>query len=137
MAMAMAMVGVPATACAFTPTSSPFCSLPLLRRVARFSPPRPASHCSPFLRVGSHADRDLLGDFGARDPFPAEVESGFCNRVLGNASTEHVVLIPNSFSVGLGEKSCKPVSPGQCPLSIDDARDFLRKRPKGTILTCT
>ncbi|KAK6135573.1 hypothetical protein DH2020_030681 [Rehmannia glutinosa] len=29
-------------------------------------------------------DKDYLGDFGARDPFPAEIESNFGDKVLGN-----------------------------------------------------
>lgn len=32
---------------------------------------------------------DFLGDFGVRDPFPTELESGFGEEVLGNVETEH------------------------------------------------
>ena len=30
---------------------------------------------------------DFLGDFGAKDPFPAELESGFGEEMLGNIDT--------------------------------------------------
>ena len=30
-------------------------------------------------------------DFGARDPFAAEIESNFCEKVLGNYDTEHII----------------------------------------------
>ena len=30
-------------------------------------------------------------DFGARDPFPAELESNFGEKVLGNWDTEHII----------------------------------------------
>ncbi|KAI6696129.1 hypothetical protein NL676_016248 [Syzygium grande] len=70
---------------------------------------------------------DLLGDFGARDPFPAEVESGFGEKVLGNVDTEHRVLIPVASALSLAKLDCSPVSPVQPPMSLDDAQKLLRK----------
>ncbi|KAF8380628.1 hypothetical protein HHK36_028117 [Tetracentron sinense] len=70
---------------------------------------------------------DLLGDFGARDPFPAEIESGFGEKVLGSGNTEHRILIPNISALSLAQQECGPLSPFQPPLSKDDAQKLLRK----------
>lgn len=70
---------------------------------------------------------DLLGDFGARDPFPAEIESRFGEKVLGNVDTEHKILIPNLSSLSLSQQQCEPVSPLQPPMSEDDAQKLLKK----------
>ncbi|KAH7578658.1 hypothetical protein JRO89_XS01G0411600 [Xanthoceras sorbifolium] len=70
---------------------------------------------------------DKFGDFGARDPFPAEVESGFADKVLGNVDTEHKILIPNVSALSLAQQDCSPVSPLQSPMSMDDAQKLLRK----------
>ncbi|KAL7229354.1 hypothetical protein ACSBR2_007954 [Camellia fascicularis] len=70
---------------------------------------------------------DMLGDFGARDPFPAEVESGFADKVLGNFNTEHRILIPNLSSLSLSQQDCTPVSPLHPPISRDDAQKLLKK----------
>ena len=45
---------------------------------------------------------DLLGDFGARDPFPEEIESKFGEKVLGNVDTLHQILIPTLSALSLG-----------------------------------
>lgn len=38
------------------------------------------------------AERALVGEnFGARDPFAAEIESNFGEKVLGNYNTEHII----------------------------------------------
>ncbi|KAL2319070.1 hypothetical protein Fmac_032946 [Flemingia macrophylla] len=70
---------------------------------------------------------DFLGDFGARDPFPAELESGFGEKVLGFSSTEHKILIPNISAISLSQQDCAPVSPLQSPISQDDAQTLVRK----------
>ncbi|EEF51651.1 probable pterin-4-alpha-carbinolamine dehydratase, chloroplastic [Ricinus communis] len=70
---------------------------------------------------------DLLGDFGARDPFPAEIESRFAEKVLGNVDTEHKILIPKVSALSLAQQECTPVSPLQAPMSKDDAQMLLRK----------
>ncbi|KAG6545052.1 hypothetical protein Mapa_013746 [Marchantia paleacea] len=67
-----------------------------------------------------------IGEFGARDPFPQEIESNFGDKVLGHAGTEHIILIPNSL-LGLSEKSCHPLEPGTQPLSEAQAKALLRK----------
>ncbi|XVF08552.1 hypothetical protein REPUB_Repub07fG0013000 [Reevesia pubescens] len=70
---------------------------------------------------------DFLGDFGARDPFPEELESGFGEKVLGNVDTEHKILIPKASAFSLSQQDCSPVSPLQPPLSVDDAKALLKK----------
>ncbi|KAL3698451.1 hypothetical protein R1sor_012527 [Riccia sorocarpa] len=67
-----------------------------------------------------------MEDWGARDPFPAEIESNFGDKVLGNAGTEHVILIPTS-NLGLSERSCKPVTAGTPSLTEEEAKALLRK----------
>ncbi|XP_057778499.1 probable pterin-4-alpha-carbinolamine dehydratase, chloroplastic [Salvia miltiorrhiza] len=69
---------------------------------------------------------DLLGDFGARDPFPAEIESNFADKVQGNVNTEHKILIPNASALSLAQMNCAPISDLQ-QLSVDDAKKLLFK----------
>ncbi|CAN6486858.1 unnamed protein product [Victoria cruziana] len=73
------------------------------------------------------AGSDLLGDIGARDPFPQELESNFCDKVIGNANTEHQILIPVSSTLSLWSLECRPLSPSDTPFSYDDAQKLLRK----------
>lgn len=70
---------------------------------------------------------DLLGDFGARDPFPAEIESKFGEKVLGNLDTEHKILIPNVSALSLAQQECSPVSGLDPPMTEEDAQKLLRK----------
>ncbi|KAF5731022.1 hypothetical protein HS088_TW19G00625 [Tripterygium wilfordii] len=70
---------------------------------------------------------DKIGDFGARDPFPAEVESGFADKVLGNFGTEHKILIPQVSALSLAQQDCTSISPLQPPISVDDAQRLLKK----------
>ncbi|XP_062092266.1 probable pterin-4-alpha-carbinolamine dehydratase, chloroplastic [Humulus lupulus] len=71
---------------------------------------------------------DMLGDFGARDPFPAEVESRFGEKVLGQGDTEHKILIPNLNALSLAQQQCDPhISPLQPPMSEDEATKLLKK----------
>ena len=70
---------------------------------------------------------DLLGDFGARDPFPAEVESNFAEKVLGNVNTEHKILIPTATALSLAQQDCTPISPNEQPISEDAAKKLLLK----------
>ncbi|CAK9145868.1 unnamed protein product [Ilex paraguariensis] len=78
---------------------------------------------------------DLLGDFGARDPFPAEVESNFAEKVLGNVDTEHKILIPKLSALSLSQQDCAPISPFQSPISEDEANKLLRKIVGWRLLT--
>ncbi|KAK6936447.1 hypothetical protein RJ641_033477 [Dillenia turbinata] len=73
------------------------------------------------------AGGDLLGDFGARDPFPAEIESNFGEKVLGAWSTEHKILIPKLTALSLAQLDSSPASPLQPLMSEDDAFQLLRK----------
>lgn len=68
-----------------------------------------------------------MGDFGARDPFPAEIESKFGEKVLGNTDTEHKILIPAASALSLAQQDCIVISPGQTPLSEYEARQLLFK----------
>ncbi|XP_068651216.1 probable pterin-4-alpha-carbinolamine dehydratase, chloroplastic [Aristolochia californica] len=70
---------------------------------------------------------DLLGDFGARDPFPQEIESNFGDKVLGNGDTGHRILIPNISALSLAQQDCAPISPSQPPISEEDAQKLLKK----------
>ncbi|KAJ8772457.1 hypothetical protein K2173_027634 [Erythroxylum novogranatense] len=70
---------------------------------------------------------DLLGDFGARDPFPAEIESNFAEKVIGNVDTEHRILIPTVSALSLAQQQCSPVSPLEPPMSKEDAQSLLKK----------
>lgn len=69
----------------------------------------------------------MLGDFGARDPFPAEIASGFGEKVLGSGNTDHKILIPNLSALSLSQLDCSAVSPLQPPMAEDDAKELLRK----------
>ncbi|XP_004307756.1 PREDICTED: uncharacterized protein LOC101312487 [Fragaria vesca subsp. vesca] len=70
---------------------------------------------------------DKIGDFGARDPFPAEIASNFGDKVLGFENTEHKILIPTVSASSLAQQDCTPVSPLQSPMLQDDAQQLLRK----------
>lgn len=108
--------------------------------VLRLSDPR-RHHSCKFLSVPTQSSSalalrvttttalgsDMLGDFGARDPFPAELESGFGEKVLGNVDTEHKILIPKLSALSLAEQDCSPASPFQTPMSADDAKKLLKK----------
>lgn len=125
MASASALISLP-------PTLNPHLSLPKLLHqpilTSLYSPPvisqrRPKAR----IRVVGAVGGDLLGDLGARDPFPAEIESNFGEKVIGNAGTEHKILIPNLSALSLAQRSCEPVSPSQSPMSIEDAENLLKK----------
>lgn len=68
-----------------------------------------------------------MGDFGARDPFDAEIESNFGEKVLGNGNTEHKILIPNLSALSLSQRGCEPVPDSQPPMAREDAEKFLKK----------
>ncbi|WPT13986.1 Putative pterin-4-alpha-carbinolamine dehydratase [Picochlorum sp. SENEW3] len=69
------------------------------------------------------AERALVGeDFGARDPYAGELESGFGEKPLGNYDTEHVIKPPDAIRefTGLSSKKCLP--------SQSDAVQLLEER---------
>ncbi|KAJ4774116.1 Transcriptional coactivator/pterin dehydratase [Rhynchospora pubera] len=70
---------------------------------------------------------DLLGDFGARDPFPEELASNFAENVLGDTDTLHRILIPNITALSLSQMKLEPVESLTQPLSADDAGRLLKK----------
>ncbi|RCV47056.1 hypothetical protein SETIT_9G580100v2 [Setaria italica] len=67
---------------------------------------------------------DILSDFGARDPFPEEIELALGEKVLGNVDTLHQILIPTLSALSLARLLLQP---GAEPLSLDDVRRFLLK----------
>nr|BAJ88797.1 predicted protein [Hordeum vulgare subsp. vulgare]BAJ90390.1 predicted protein [Hordeum vulgare subsp. vulgare] len=67
---------------------------------------------------------DILGDFGARDPFPEEIASNFGEKTLGNVDTLHRILIPTLSVLSL---SRVPLDAHPAPLSEEDARRLLFK----------
>uniref|UniRef100_A0A0D9VN71 4a-hydroxytetrahydrobiopterin dehydratase n=1 Tax=Leersia perrieri TaxID=77586 RepID=A0A0D9VN71_9ORYZ len=67
---------------------------------------------------------DLLGDLGARDPFPAEIESKFGEKTLGNVDTLHQILIPTLSVLSLARL---PLDPNPSPVDAADARRLLHK----------
>ncbi|KVI10034.1 probable pterin-4-alpha-carbinolamine dehydratase, chloroplastic [Cynara cardunculus var. scolymus] len=69
---------------------------------------------------------DSLGDFGARDPFPAEIETNFCDKV-GVYDTEHKILIPTVAAMSLSQQECTPISHLRFPIPEEDAQKLLRK----------
>ncbi|CAK7336893.1 unnamed protein product [Dovyalis caffra] len=79
------------------------------------------------MRIHAMGAGDKLGEFGARDPFPAEIESGFGEKVLGHGDTEHKILIPTVSALSLSQLECTPLSPLQDPMSKDDAQKLLKK----------
>eukprot|EP00850_Spirogloea_muscicola_P026414 SM007205S21150 [mRNA] locus=s7205:128:759:- [translate_table: standard] len=72
---------------------------------------------------------DMLGDFGARDPFPEELASQFGARVQGNADTEHRIALPARTAelMGLSAGNCAPLAEGTPALSEREAKALLRK----------
>ncbi|KAK1261311.1 hypothetical protein QJS04_geneDACA008709 [Acorus gramineus] len=101
----------------------------LLRRPVpfRFSPFKPPKPSRLQARPPPAAGPDLLGDFGARDPFPEEIESRFGEKVLGPSDTEHKILIPTLHALSLSQLRCDPVRPSQPPMPIDEAKALMRK----------
>ncbi|KAL6657008.1 hypothetical protein ACP70R_004788 [Stipagrostis hirtigluma subsp. patula] len=74
---------------------------------------------------GVVAMADILGDFGARDPFPEEIASNFGEKTLGDVDTLHRILIPNLSALSLARV---PLQPGPAPLlALDDAKRLLHK----------
>ncbi|CAI9762320.1 unnamed protein product [Fraxinus pennsylvanica] len=73
------------------------------------------------------AGKDLVDDFGARDPFPAEIESNFGEKVLGNVDTEHKILIPTAAALSLSQQQCTPISHLQQPMPENEAKKMMFK----------
>eukprot|EP00252_Welwitschia_mirabilis_P003111 TRINITY_DN1319_c0_g1_i1.p1 TRINITY_DN1319_c0_g1~~TRINITY_DN1319_c0_g1_i1.p1 ORF type:complete len:218 (+),score=48.21 TRINITY_DN1319_c0_g1_i1:58-711(+) len=70
---------------------------------------------------------DLLGDVGARDPFPAEIESNFGEKVLGNYGTDHIILIPKASALSLASKDCTQIPRRHPPMPYNEAASLLKK----------
>ncbi|KAG0585744.1 hypothetical protein M758_2G033900 [Ceratodon purpureus] len=76
------------------------------------------------VRAGAGADD---GGWGARDPYPAEIESNFGDRINGNVDTEHIIMVPTLAVLSLSEKTIKPLAEGAVPLTEAEAKALLRK----------
>ncbi|PSS33229.1 Pterin-4-alpha-carbinolamine dehydratase [Actinidia chinensis var. chinensis] len=124
-----------------------FFSHPLHHSSLPSTPPTPSLLLTPQGRASLKIRAsvvDVLGDFGARDPFPAEIASGFAEKVLGNVDTEHRILIPNLSALSLAQQNYTPLSPLQRPILKEDAQKLLRKlvgwrlmdEPEGLKLQC-
>ncbi|XP_052202377.1 probable pterin-4-alpha-carbinolamine dehydratase, chloroplastic [Diospyros lotus] len=103
------------------------CSPYKLSQLSALLPAAPPHQRQTTPRKIRAAGGDFLGDFGARDPFPAELESGFAEKVLGSVDTEHRILIPNISALSLAQQKCSPVSPLQPPMQPEDAQKLLKK----------
>ena len=88
-----------------------------------------SSSSSSSRKRNLHVIRANTGvDFGARDPFPAEIESNFSDKVLGCWDTEHVILVPNAPALSLAAQSCiHPLPESIQAFSLDEAKALLRK----------
>ncbi|CAI5479160.1 unnamed protein product [Closterium sp. Yama58-4] len=98
-------------------------------RVASVNPRnRPASERKSLV-VRASDERFDIGDYGARDPRPSELESQFGDKVLGNADTEHRILLPSGITevAGLAARNCAPLPAGTQPLAEPGARELLKR----------
>eukprot|EP00899_Mesostigma_viride_P010641 jgi/Mesvir1/19579/Mv09882-RA.1 len=68
---------------------------------------------------------DPIGEIGARDPFAAEIESNFSDKVLGNSDTMHKIKIPDINQ--LVKKKCVPCEAGAKPLDNETAKSMLKQ----------
>lgn len=78
-------------------------------------------------RLMVRANGDMLGDFGARDPTAGELGSNFGEKTLGNASTEHQILVPTLSVLKLSERTIKPLAENTAPMTEGEAKALLRK----------
>jgi len=70
-------------------------------------------------------------DFGARDPFAAEIESNFGEKVLGNYNTDHIIKPPEAMGkiLGLAAREMPPVA--ELAVLDDSTRERLRQQVPG------
>uniref|UniRef100_A0A7N0ZZD1 4a-hydroxytetrahydrobiopterin dehydratase n=1 Tax=Kalanchoe fedtschenkoi TaxID=63787 RepID=A0A7N0ZZD1_KALFE len=92
----------------------------LIPSTSRTCSRRPFPRCRSMMG-GARGD----GDFGARDPFPAEIASNFGDKVLGNKDTEHKILIPNLAALSLAQQQISTTFTQ--PMPEDHAQQLLRK----------
>lgn len=116
-----------AAAASLSPLIAPRASPNAIPRRAFPSARRLAVESRHRRRVLAMGGADLLGDLGARDPFPEEIESNFGENVVGNTDTLHRILVPNLRALSLAQLSCEAIPPSQPPLADDDAEKLLKK----------
>ncbi|KAK9811535.1 hypothetical protein WJX72_005498 [[Myrmecia] bisecta] len=77
------------------------------------------------------------GEFGARDPFPAEIASNFGDKVLGNWDTSHVIRGPAGMEkiTGLKAKRCIPCEGEDVKVLSESDADWMRNQVPGWRLT--
>jgi 4a-hydroxytetrahydrobiopterin dehydratase len=119
--MALSLFLAPPTVAAISGTSF---SRPPSAAAAETSRSRTSGGARSRRMRGVVAMADLLGDLGARDPFPAEVESNFADKTLGDTDTLHRILIPTVSVLSIARL---PLEQDPAPLSVDDARRLLHK----------
>ena len=78
---------------------------------------------------GSGVDSPDPSEIGARDPFQSEIESGFTEKQLHFADTDHAIKIPERARAFFG-LARRPIDPSNEQLSEKDAR-LLAKRVLG------
>uniref|UniRef100_A0A6V7QUV1 Uncharacterized protein n=1 Tax=Ananas comosus var. bracteatus TaxID=296719 RepID=A0A6V7QUV1_ANACO len=98
-----------AAAASLSPLIAPRASPNAIPRLAFPSVRRLAVESRPRRRVLAMGGADLLGDLGARDPFPEEIESNFGENVVGNTDTLHRILVPNLRALSLAQLSCEAI----------------------------
>ncbi|CAI5936635.1 unnamed protein product [Closterium sp. NIES-65] len=98
-------------------------------RVASVNPRNRPTSERKSLVVRASDERFDIGDYGARDPRPSELESQFGDKVLGNADTEHRILLPSGITevAGLAARNCAPLPAGTQPLAEPGARELLKR----------
>lgn len=77
------------------------------------------------------AEKAMFGeDFGARDPFAAELESNFGEKVLGNYNTDHIIKPPDAIGkvIGLASRAC---ADSEAALLDESTRERLRQQVPG------
>ncbi|GBF94589.1 hypothetical protein Rsub_06704 [Raphidocelis subcapitata] len=97
---------------------------------ARAAPPRRRA-ADVRVRV-QNAEKALFGeDFGARDPYAAELESNFGEKVLGNWNTDHIIKPPDALGkvIGLAARALPPAA--ELSLLSEFDRERLRQQVPG------
>ncbi|KAG2494002.1 hypothetical protein HYH03_007929 [Edaphochlamys debaryana] len=88
---------------------------------------------------GSKMEKGLFGDnFGARDPFAGELETGFGEKVLGNYNTEHIIKPPDGIRkvLGLSSRCCQD-NAGNLKALVGEELELMRNQVPGWRLGTT
>lgn len=82
-------------------------------------------------------EREGDGDFGARDPYDAEIATQFGNKAFGHADTDHITRAPTGIDkfLGLKSKHCAPCTDGKVPLLSKEEVEALRTQVGWKLVT--